>query len=164
MLHVELLGKDGHWTAGLTFNDAWVERSTGQSAWLEVTVDGHVRLEKLVCDGILVSTAAAYARSMGATPLLADTPAWLLVGSNVMDPINWKSALLARDSCVEIRSLHVDKRPLAGYLHGVSMGEVTAMRARLSRAASAEVCFLGVDDLTDKIARVQFPDMAASRR
>ncbi|HEY1101767.1 MAG TPA: hypothetical protein VGF99_22695, partial [Myxococcota bacterium] len=139
------------------------ERSTGQSAWLEVTVDGHVRLEKLVCDGILVSTAAgstAYARSMGATPLLADTPAWLLVGSNVMEPIHWKSALLARDACVEVRSLHVDKRPLAGFLHGVSMGEVTAMRVRLSRAASAEVCFLGENDLTEKIARVQFPPTA----
>ncbi len=167
MLHVELLGKDGRWTAGLTFNDAWIERSTGQSAWLEVTVDNHVRLEKLVCDGILLSTAAgstAYARSMGATPLLADTPAWLLVGSNVMEPIHWKSALLAKDSCVEIRSLHVDKRPLAGFLHGVSMGEVTAMRVRLSRAASAEVCFLGVNDLTEKIARVQFPPTAQLTR
>ena len=165
MLHVELLGKDGRWTAGLTFNDAWIERSTGQSAWLEVTVDNHVRLEKLVCDGILVSTAAgstAYARSMGAPPLLADTPAWLLVGSNVMDPLHWKSALLARDSCVEVRSLHVDKRPLVGFLHGVSMGEVTAMRVRLSRAASAEVCFLGVNDLTEKIARVQFPSTVNS--
>jgi NAD+ kinase len=160
MLHVELLGKDGRWTSGLTFNDAWIERSSGQSAWVEITVDGRVRLEKLVCDGVLVSTAAgstAYARSMGASPLLADTPAWLLVGSNVMAPIRWKSALLAKDSVVEIRSLHVDKRPLAGFLHGVSMGEVTMLRARLSRAASAELCFLGINDLTEKIARVQFP-------
>ncbi len=160
MLHVELLSKDGRWTSGLTFNDAWIERSSGQSAWVEITVDGRVRLEKLVCDGVLVSTAAgstAYARSMGASPLLADTPAWLLVGSNVMAPIRWKSALLAKDSVVEIRSLHVDKRPLAGFLHGVSMGEVTMLRARLSRAASAELCFLGVNDLTEKIARVQFP-------
>lgn len=160
MLYIELLKKDGTWTSGLTFNDAWVERSSGQSAWVEITVDGRVRLEKLVCDGVLVSTAAgstAYARSMGATPLLADTPAWLLVGSNVMHPVRWKSALLARDSVVEVRSLHVEKRPLQGYLHGLSMGEVTRMRARLSRAASVELCFLGVNDLTEKIARVQFP-------
>jgi NAD kinase/nicotinic acid mononucleotide adenylyltransferase len=160
MLYVELLKTDGTWTSGLTFNDAWVERASGQSAWVEITVDGHVRLEKLVCDGVLVSTAAgstAYARSMGATPLLADTPAWLLVGSNVMHPIRWKSALLAKDSVVEVKSLHVEKRPLVGFLHGQSRGEVTVMRARLSRVASAELCFLGVNDLTEKIARVQFP-------
>jgi len=159
MLFVELQKKDGTWVSGLTFNDAWVERASGQSAWVEVKVDDHVRIEKLICDGVLVSTAAgstAYARSMGASPLLADTPAWLIVGSNVMDPLSWKSALLAKNSVVEIRSLHIEKRPLAGYLHSVSMGEVVVMRARLSRAASAELCFLGLNDLTEKIARVQF--------
>ncbi len=159
MLHVELQKSDGTWVSGLTFNDAWVERASGQSAWVEVKVDEHIRIDKLVCDGVLVSTAAgstAYARSMGASPLLAGTPAWLIVGSNVMDPLSWKSALLAKDSVVEVRSLHVEKRPLNGYLHGISMGEVVMMRARLSRAASAELCFLHLNDLTEKIARVQF--------
>ncbi|MDP2345934.1 MAG: NAD(+)/NADH kinase [Deltaproteobacteria bacterium] len=160
MLHVELLERAGGWRSGLTFNDAWIERSTGQSAWIEVKVDGRVRLPKLVCDGVLVSTAAgstAYARSMGATPLLADTAAWLLVGSNVMDPILWKSALLSTSSVVEMRSLHVEKRPLTGFLHGVSMGEITEMRARLSRAASVELAFVGAHDMAEKIARIQFP-------
>ena len=113
LLYVEMQLKDGSWTSGLTFNDAWVERSSGQTAWMEVTVDGHPRLPKLVCDGALLSTAAgstAYARSMGATPLLADTPAWLLVGSNVMQPMHWKSALLSLDAQVEIRNLDPVKR------------------------------------------------------
>lgn len=167
MMHVELLSRTGTWTSGLTFNDAWMERASGQSAWLEVKVDGQLRLEKLVCDGALVSTAAgstAYARSMGASPLLADTPAWLLVGSNVMEPRHWKSALLAKNSIVEFRSLDPDKRPVNGYLHGVPMGEVTAMKSRLSRAASVELCFLGVNDLTEKIARIQFADARPVRR
>ena len=160
MLHVELIDKHGACRSGLTFNDAWIERSTGQSAWIEVTIDGRVRLPKLVCDGVLVSTAAgstAYARSMGATPLLADTSAWLLVGSNVMDPILWKSALLSMSSTVDFRSLATEKRPLTGFLHGVSMGEVTQMTARISRAASVELAFLGAHDMAEKIARIQFP-------
>jgi len=101
---------------------------------------------------------------MGASPLLADTPAWLLVGSNVMEPRHWKSALLAKNSIVEFRSLDPDKRPVNGYLHGVPMGEVTAMKSRLSRAASVELCFLGVNDLTEKIARIQFADARPVRR
>jgi NAD kinase len=160
MLHVEYLDKGGRWGAGLTFNDAWIERSTGQSAWLEVKVDGKVRLPKLVCDGVLVSTAAgstAYARSMGAHPLLLDTPAWLVVGSNVMDPIHWKSALVSQHSTIEIRSLHVEKRPLVGFLHGVSLGEVTELKARMSRAASVELAFLDAHDMAEKITRIQFP-------
>ncbi len=160
MLHVEHQRRDGSWGAGLTFNDAWIERSTGQSAWLEVKVDGKVRLPRLVCDGVLMSTAAgstAYARSMGAQPLLLDTPAWLVVGSNVMDPIHWKSALVGKGSVIEIRSLHVEKRPLVGFLHGVALGEVVALRARMSRAASVELAFVEAHDMAEKIARIQFP-------
>ena len=129
LLYVEMELADGTWRTGLTFNDAWVERLTGQTAWLEVSVDGEVRLPKLQCDGLLVSTAAgstAYAISMGATPLLADTPAWLLVGSNVMQPVKWKSAMLSLDSQVEVRCLDPIKRPLNGFIYGMAVGNVVA--------------------------------------
>lgn len=160
MLHVELQGKDGAWHRGLSFNDAWVERATGQSAWLQVKVGGRVRLPKLVCDGALVSTAAgstAYARSMGAQPLLADTPAWMVVGSNVMEPPHWKSALLSMDSDVEFLNLSPAKRPIAGFLHGVALGDVLAMNARISRAACVELAFVPTYDMAEKIAQIQFP-------
>ena len=160
MLFVEVQGADGGWHSGLTFNDAWIERATGQSAWLEVRVNGQIRMPKVVCDGMLASTAAgstAYAMSMGAQPLLADTPAWLIVGSNVMQPLNFKSALLSLESVVEVRSLDDDKRPLVGYLHGVPLGSVTTMRVRISRIAAAELAFNPHHDLAEKIAQIQFP-------
>ena len=160
MLYIEAQSADGTWTEHLTFNDAWLERSTGQSAWLEVDVDGRTRFSKLVCDGVLVSTAAgstAYASSMGATPLLADTPAWLVVGSNVMYPHGWKSALLSTDSRVEIRTLATEKRPTRGYIHGVALEEVVALRARISRSASVALAFCPEHDMAEKIARIQFP-------
>ena len=37
---------DGPWTSDLAFNDAWIERSSSQSAWIEVSVGEQVRLEK----------------------------------------------------------------------------------------------------------------------
>jgi NAD kinase len=160
LLYVEMQKKDGTLVNGLTFNDVWVERKTGQTAWLEVNIDGRVRMPKLVCDGILMATAAgstAYARSMGAQPLLADTPAWLLVGSNVMLPNNWKSALLSLDSRVEIRSLDTNKRPLEGYIYGEPVGEVVALSARVSRIAAVELAFCPSHDITEKISQIQFP-------
>jgi len=160
MLYIETQGLDGRWTSHLTFNDAWVERSSGQSAWLEVRLNDQVRMSRLICDGALVSTAAAstaYARSMGATPLLADTPAWLFVGSNVMQPMNWKSALLSLDARVELKTLDPVKRPLRAYVHGIPCGEVLAIRARMSRIATAELAFCPEYDMAEKIAQIQFP-------
>jgi nicotinate (nicotinamide) nucleotide adenylyltransferase len=159
MLYLEFENAEGEVKTAYGFNDAWLERSTSQSAWLEVRVNGVLRLPKLVSDGALVATAAgstAYARSMGASPLLADTPAWLLVGSNVMEPAHWRSALMSTDSTVEIRSLSPIHRPVEAFVDGLSMGEVVALRARISRAAAAELAFCASHDMADKIAAIQF--------
>jgi len=159
MLFLEFEDESGQTRTAHGFNDAWIERATSQSAWLEVTVNNVRRIPKLVSDGALVATAAgstAYARSMGAAPLLADTPAWLLVGSNVQDPAHWRSALLSPDTTVEIRSLEPRNRPVQAFVDGEGMGRVVALRARLSRAAAAELVLCASHDMAEKIAAIQF--------
>ncbi len=160
LIYVEIEHQDGSKTKALAFNDVWVERSSGQSAWIEVTINGEKRLPRLVSDGALLSTASgstAYAQAMGATPLLADTPAWLLVGSNVMSPRNWKSALLSYDAQIQFVNLHPEKRPLRAFIDGISQGEVVSMKARISRIAAAELAFLPDHDMAEKIAQIQYP-------
>jgi len=159
MLYVEVETVEGEVTTAYGFNDAWVERETSQSAWLKVKINDKVRLQKLVSDGALFATAAgstAYARAMGATPLLADTPAWLLVGSNVMEPIDWKSALLSIDSTVEIENLDPVHRPLRAFIDGHDQGLVRTLRARISRAAAVELVFDTSHDMAEKLAALQF--------
>ncbi|MFN0078097.1 MAG: NAD(+)/NADH kinase [Prosthecobacter sp.] len=159
MLYLECEDENGGMRTAYGFNDAWLERATSQSAWLEISVNNVKRIPKLVCDGALVATAAgstAYARSMGASPLLADTPAWLLVGSNVLEPAHWRSALLSPDTTVEIRSLDPVNRPVQAFVDGLNMGRVSVLRARLSRAAAAELVFCASHDMAEKIAAIQF--------
>lgn len=160
LLYVETHGTLGDWRSDLAFNDTWIERAASQTAWIEVSIDGHVRIPKLVADGILVATAAgstAYARSMGAAPLLADTPAVVIVGSNVMQPPGFRSALLSLDSEMEFTSLGGQKRPLNAYVDGVLQGDVQTMRVRASRIAAVELAFRPTHDMAEKIARLQFP-------
>ena len=94
---------------------------------------------------------------MGATPLLADTPAWILVGSNVMSPIKWKSALISHDAEVTMTNLNIEKRPLRAFADGIPQGEVKTLKARISRIAAAELAFLPHHDMAEKIAQIQFP-------
>jgi NAD+ kinase len=160
MLYVEMESEDGVRRDALAFNDAWIERATSQSLWMKVEVNGQTRLPNLAADGLLVSTAAgstAYARSMGASPLLVDTASWLLVGSNVMRPPGWKSALLAMDASAEFTVEGGSKRPAVAYVDGQAFGEVTRMRVRMSRIATAELAFRAQHDMAEKIACVQFP-------
>lgn len=165
MLYVETHGADGVVRSDLCFNDTWLERAGSQTAWIEVKIDGQVRLPKLVADGVLMSTAAgstAYARSMGAAPLLADTPAIVIVGSNVMQPPGFRSALLGLDSEVEWTSLGGEKRPLIGYVDGIPQGNVVHMKVRASRIAAAELGFMPDHDMAEKIAQLQFPNWGST--
>jgi NAD+ kinase len=160
LLWVEMEHLDGSVSSGLAFNDAWVERATGQTAWFRVTVDGARRMERVVADGMLVSTAAgstSYARAMGAPPLPFHTPLLLLVGSNVFMPPSWKSAALRIESEVFVETPDPNRRPLVGYIDGTPQGTVRSMRIRTSRIAAVELAFLNEHDPMEKLARIQFP-------
>jgi NAD kinase len=160
LLRAEVEGVDGTVREAIAFNDAWVERAAGQTAWVEVRVNGAVRLPKVVADGVLVSTAAgstSYARAMGAPPLPLQTPALVLIGSNVLSPYHWRPVVLGLDAEVELRTLDPVKRPLHGYIDGVDQGPTRALRLRVSRTAAVELAFRASHDPAAKLGLLQFP-------
>lgn len=161
LLHVETEFRDGTTAQSFAFNDAWVERSTGQTAWLRVRVNGIERVPKLVGDGLLVATAAgssSYARAMGATPVPLNTDVLVLAGSNVYLPTFWRPALLPTDSEIEIETMDANRRPLRAVIDGYEEnGPVRKLTVRLSRIAAAEVAFLPEHDPVAKLAFMQFP-------
>ena len=162
LLSVETVGADGVRRQEVGFNDCWVERDGGQTSWIEVAVDGTVRLSRLVADGLLIATAAGstgYARAMGAMPLPFDAPYLTLVGSNVFTPRNWRPAALSTDSVLTLRNLDPGKRPLRGFVDGVSLGAVTELTVRVSPTARAELLFTGEHDPVAKLAGLQFPQL-----
>ncbi len=163
LLYVETVTNQGAEQRSLVANDAWVQCQPGTTGWLEVKIDGQVRLPRLVSDGVLVSTAAgstAYARAMGATPIPVGTPELVLVGNNVLEPPNWRSAYLPLDSLIQIRSLdqaRPTKRPILGFVDGLSLGEIRQLDIRASRIAAIELAFLPGYNLGHKLAEIQFP-------
>ncbi len=161
LLYVEAERISGERHSAVAFNDAWVERATGQAAWLRVKVNGEERLPQLVADGALVATAAgstAYARAMGAPPLPLNTPALLLVGSNVLKPDFWRPVVLPLDSSIELATLDPSKRPLHAYIDGVPEGTVQRLQARVSNIAAVELVFSPGHDHAAKLAQIQFPE------
>ena len=160
LLRVEVESLDGRRSSSLAFNDAWVERATGQTAWLRLLINDQERIEKLVGDGLLVATAAgstSYAHAMGATPVPLNTAALLLVGSNVLHPLRWRPAVLPFETCIEVRTLDPVKRPLQAFIDGVPQGHVQSLRARVSNIAAVELAFLPDHDPSFKLAKLQFP-------
>lgn len=158
MLRSRIKSPKGDWKESYAINDVWLEREDGQAAWIAVDVNGQNRLPKLIADGVLVATPAgstAYAKAMGASPLLIGASALVLVGSNVIEP-QWKSAFVPLNSQIKFTNLSLIDRPVKGYIDGVCQGIAAEMEISVSQAASVELAFIPGHDLTAKLSRIQF--------
>jgi NAD+ kinase len=159
MLYVETNISSAARQSALAFNDAWVERATGQTARLEVSVDGKVRLKDFWCDTGLVATAqgsTAYASAMGTPPIPVGVPALVFAGSSVTRPLNWRPAYMPIHSAIKFRTLDPIGRPIRAYYDGIDAGIVSEMSVRASRIAGAEVAFMRDHSPAEKLSKIQF--------
>jgi NAD kinase/nicotinic acid mononucleotide adenylyltransferase len=167
MLRVDTERADGAQVQGLACGDAWVERESGQAAWLRIDVDGRTQVSRVVGDGLLVATptgASSYARAMGATPVPLTAPVLTLAGSNIFLPRFWRPVALTECAAVRISSLTQkgepglnSKRPVRGYIDGRAVGLVRSMDIRASSVAAVELGFTPEFDLSARLLRSMFP-------
>ncbi len=158
-LRVRIERADGSAREHVAVNDAWLERASGQTAWLRVSVDGQERIACLRADGAIVATpigSTGYVRAMGAAPLF-DVPGLVLAGSNVDQPLGWKPVNLPSDTMIRFELLDADKRPVRAMVDSLDLGPAAAMEVRGSRTAAAELVFAPEDDLPVKRLAFQFP-------
>lgn len=106
---------DGRTHRALAINEVSLFRQTHQAAKLKLTVDGKVRLEELICDGVLVATPAgstAYNLSAYGPILPIDTALLALTPISPFRPRRWRGALLPNRANIGIDILEADKRPV----------------------------------------------------
>jgi NAD+ kinase len=142
------------------FNEVWVERETGQSAWLEVIWNNENRVSKVVGDGLILSTAAGstgYARNICGFSLPTYVRELLMVGMAVSEPAGWREAIFPQSSTFDIRVLNGDKRPVRAFVDGIGQGRIEKITIKASKTASAELAFIRGYDIAAKHSRIQLP-------
>jgi NAD+ kinase len=100
----------------LAINEVSLFRQIYQAAKLKISVDGTVRMEELICDGVLVSTPAgstAYNLSAHGPILPINAPLLAMTPISPFRPRRWRGALLPNDAKVTIDVLEPDKRPVS---------------------------------------------------
>lgn len=159
LLYVAVTDLNGSVRTGLAFNDAWMERTTTQTGWWKLTVNGQVRYERMMGDAILVASAAGstgYARFMGAQPVELGTYQLVLAGSCIMQPERWQAAHLDVDTVIEIEPSDLVKRPMRAVIDGADWGVARRMLVRSSRTAAADILFRPDSDIRQKLEGLQF--------
>ena len=98
----------------LAINEVSLFRQRYQAAKLQIAIDGKVRLEELICDGILVATPAgstAYNLSAHGPILPIKAPLLAVTPISPFRPRRWRGALVPNKAHITITVLEADKRP-----------------------------------------------------
>ena len=140
-------------------NDVALFRQSGQSAQLSIKVNGEVRLERLVCDGVLVATpAGSTAYNLSAhgpiIPLSANLLA--LTPISAYRPRRWSGALLPHTSRVEIEVLDAQKRSVAATADAFEVRDVAKVEIFSDRRDTLDLLFEHHHVLEERILREQF--------
>lgn len=135
-------------------NDVYVERHSGQTVHLRVTVDGVVAVERLVCDGLIASTplgSTAYSFSAGGP---AAHPLVRAIQVTAICPHNPRLAplVLPFTSRVMIEVLDPVHRPARVVVDGAQHGLASRVEAR-GVGDDVTLCFLEGHDFTATMIR-----------
>ena len=140
-------------------NEVSLLRETRQTAKIEIAIDGQVRMEELVCDGVLVATPAgstAYNLSANGPILPLQSDLLALTPISPFRPRRWRGALLPEASVIEFRVLEADKRPVSAVADQTEVREVASVRVVSNRNISLELLFDPGYALDDRIVLEQF--------
>lgn len=158
-LEMEATDVSGKRTRALAINEVSLFRQSYQAAKLSIFVDGHLRLEDLICDGVMVATPAgstAYNLSAHGPILPLDAPLLALTPVSPFRPRRWRGALLPNQSTVRFDALEYEKRPVNAVADNVEVKSVTSVTVRESRDETATVLFDSTHSWDERILAEQF--------
>lgn len=158
-LRMDVQTDSGRPTTALAINEVSVLRQTNQAAHIRVLVNGSVKVERLVCDGILLSTAAgstAYNLSAHGPILPLGTAALALTPISPFRPRRWNGAILPGSAKVRFEMLDHYKRSVSATADAFEVRDVTSVDVYEDRSIPLKLMFDPDHSLEDRILNEQF--------
>ena len=143
----------------LAINEVSLHRQTGQASKIRVTIDDRVRLEEIICDGILVATPAgssAYNHSAHGPILPLSAGVLALTAISPFRPRRWRGALLPRDARVRFDVLDPEKRPVSASPDARETRDVVRVEVHEDRGIEMRLLFDPERNLEERILNEQF--------
>jgi NAD+ kinase len=158
-LVMEAVSESGTTTTSLAFNEVSLLRQTKQAAHIRVSLNNAVKIEELMCDGVLVCTSAgstAYNLSAHGPilPLGADVLAMTPISP--FRPRRWRGAILRAGTEVKFEILDHYKRPVSATADSNEVRDVVEVLIRESREKTVTLLFDPEHNLEDRILNEQF--------
>ena len=143
----------------LAINEISLFRQRYQAAKLQIAIDGKVRLEELICDGILVSTPAgstAYNLSAHGPILPIKSSLLAVTPISPFRPRRWRGALVPNRVHITITVLEDAKRPVSAVADHFETRDVVKVDVEQARAIELFMMFDREHGLEERVLAEQF--------
>ena len=150
---------DGEEHVALAINEVSIFRQSYQAARLKIVIDEQVRMEELICDGVMVATptgSTAFNLSAQGPIIPLDAPLLALTPVSAFRPRRWRGALLPNHQTVVIHTLEPEKRPVNAVADHTEVKSVLKVTIRVSRQARSLILFDKDHSWDERILAEQF--------
>ena len=143
----------------LAINEVSLLRETRQTAKLRISIDGTVRMDELICDGVLLATPAgstAYNLSAHGPIIPLNGQVLALTPISAFRPRRWRGALLPHTARVTIEVLEAAKRPVSAVADNHEVRDVAEVHIAEDRATGLCMLFDAGRSLEERVLAEQF--------
>jgi NAD+ kinase len=158
-LSMEATGVDGRAHRALAINEVSLLRQIHQTAKLQLSIDGKIRMEELVCDGVLVSTPAgstAYNLSAHGPIIPLGAQVLALTPISAFRPRRWRGALVPHTAKVTIEVMDAERRPVSAVADNFEVRDVRTVRIAETREIALNMLFDADRSFEERVLAEQF--------
>ena len=158
-LRMEVLTKSGTETTALAINEISLLRQTNQAAHIRILVNDHLKVDNMVCDGVLLATAAgstAYNFSVRGPILPLGTDALALTPISPFRPRRWNGAILPSSARVRFEVLDHYKRSVSATADAYEVRDIVRVDAFEDKQTELKLLFDPDHSLEERILNEQF--------
>ena len=158
-LRMTVATKSGAIREALAINEVSLLRQSAQSAKIRITIDDTVRMEELLCDGIIVSTAAgstAYNLSAHGPIIPLGAGVLAMTPISAFRPRRWRGALLENKARITIEALEIDKRPVSATADSTEVRDIQSVTIIEDRSVELKLLYDPDHNLDERVLKEQF--------
>jgi len=158
-LRMEAVDLAGRTYTRVAVNEVSLLRETRQAAKIRIIVDGVPRMDEMICDGVLVATAAgstAYNLSASGPIIPLGNDLLALTPISAFRPRHWRGALLPAKAKIHFEVLEPDDRKVSATADFYEIRNVVSVTVSEDRSHMPRLLFDPEHNMEERVLKEQF--------